>query len=407
VDPVFASPDAWERALWLGRARAAGARIVRINLSWAAAAPSAPATPADPADPAYRWTAVDDAVRDSAERGLRVLLTLGSAPRWAEGPRRPRAARPGSWRPDPEAYGHFAEAAARRYSGAYPDPGRPGGTLPAVRAWQAWNEPNLASYLAPQWRRVGGRFVDAAAGRYRSLLRALYRGVKSVSRRNLVVTAGTAPYGDPRPGGSRIMPVRFWRDLLCLREADLRATACGPPARFDVLAHHPYAVGGPRRRALNADDVAVPDMRKLARLLGPAVRQGRALPRRRKRLWVTELSWDSRPPDRFGVPTRRHARWLAEAFDALRRQDVDTVLWFQVRDQAPVPSFAATNQSGLYLRSGAPKPARRAFARESEPRGAPGAAGAILQWGGTSYETFTKPPVIRRSHAHADVDLPG
>jgi len=41
---------------------------------------------------------------------------------------------------------------------------------------------------------------------------------------------------------------------------------------------------------------------------------------------------------------------------------VDTVLWFQVRDQAPRPSYAASSQSGVMLRDGRPKPARRAFA---------------------------------------------
>jgi hypothetical protein len=56
-----------------------------------------------------------------------------------------------------------------------------------------------------------------------------------------------------------------------------------------------------------------------------------------------------------------HARWLAEALYVLWRQGADTVLWFQVRDQAPRPSYAATSQSGILRRDGRPKPARRAF----------------------------------------------
>jgi hypothetical protein len=40
---------------------------------------------------------------------------------------------------------------------------------------------------------------------------------------------------------------------------------------------------------------------------------------------------------------------------------VDTIIWFQIRDQAPEPDFASTYQSGLYLRSGRPKLAQRAF----------------------------------------------
>jgi hypothetical protein len=131
---------------------------------------------------------------------------------------------------------------------------------------------------------------------------------------------------------------------------------------FDVLAHHPYAIGGPRRKALNRDDVALPDVHKLTSLVKAAVRNGRALPHRAKRYWVTEVSWDSSPPDPQGVPAARQARWLADAFYVLWKQGVDTVFWFQVRDQPPIPSYAASYQSGVYLLNGKPKPSQRAFA---------------------------------------------
>jgi hypothetical protein len=180
------------------------------------------------------------------------------------------------------------------------------------------------------------------------MLNAFFAGVRRAQPRALVVTAGTAPFGDPGTG-ARMPPARFVRELL------------RRPARFDVLAHHPYSVGGPFRRALNRDDVSLPDLAKLTRPLRAAERAGRALPRARKRLWVTEVSWDSRPPDPDGVPARVHARWLAQAFYVLWRQGVDTVLWFQVRDQAPRPSYAATSQSGVLRRDGRPKVARRAF----------------------------------------------
>jgi hypothetical protein len=151
--------------------------------------------------------------------------------------------------------------------------------------------------------------------------------------------------------------------MLCLRASGkrLRATSCPQPARFDVLAHHPYSVGFPRRRALNADDVSIPDMGKLTRLLRAAERTGGALPRKRHRLWVTEVSYDSSPPDPDGVPAEQHARYLEEAFYLLWRQGVDTITWFQIRDQLPLPSYAATNQSGVYFDDGRPKPAQRAF----------------------------------------------
>ena len=113
-----------------------------------------------------------------------------------------------------------------------------------------------------------------APAHYRRMLSAFYRGVKSVRPAALVVTAGTAPFGDPGVGGHRIMPARFVRELLCLRRSRrrLRGTSCPAPARFDVLSHHPYSVGSPRRKALNADDVSIPDLGKLTRLLRAAER---------------------------------------------------------------------------------------------------------------------------------------
>jgi len=253
----------------------------------------------------------------------------------------------------------YGAALARRYSGSFPDPARPGQTLPQVKAFQVWNEPNLNVYLNPQWKGRRAYSPDL----YRRMLTAFYRGVKSVISAPLVITAGTAPFGDPRPGGNRIMPARFVREMLCLRRSSgrLRTSSCPQPARFDVLSHHPYSVGRPTRKALNPDDVSIPDIGKLTRLLRFAERKRRALPRKRHRMWVTEASYDSSPPDPDGVPQTTHARWLAETFYLLWRQRVDTITWFQVRDQAPVPSFAATNQSGVYFRDGRPKLAAAAF----------------------------------------------
>jgi hypothetical protein len=195
------------------------------------------------------------------------------------------------------------------------------------------------------------------------MLNGFYRGAKSVDRGALVVTAGTAPFGDPQVGGERIQPARFWRELLCLRRSKgtLRGSACPSPARFDIFSHHPYSVGRPRRKALNADDVSIPDLGKLTTLLRAAEGKNRALPRKRHPVWVTEISYDSKPPDPDGVAQATHARWLQEAFYLLWRQGVHTITWLHIRDQLPVPSFAASNQSGVFLNDGQPKLAAQAF----------------------------------------------
>jgi hypothetical protein len=328
-DGGFASGDASR----LDDATRVGSQTIRLPVSWEGIARTRPAAPRDPADPAYRWAGIDAAVAAAQGRGLQVVLSLDRAPTWAEGSgvRKPGILT-GSWKPSPSATGAFVEAAARRY--------------PSIRYVQLWNEPNLEKYLAPQW----SRNKPFAPRRYRQMLNAAYAGLQRAGTGAKLVTAGAAPYGDPDRNGRRIMPARFWRGVFART------------VRFDILSHHPYAVGGPRRRALNRDDVAIPDMHKLTRLTRRAVAAGKLLPRKRKRFWVTEMSWDSKPPDPYGVPGMTQARWLADAFFVLWKQGVDTVLWYQTRDQAPEPSYAATLQSGVFFRDGSPKPSATAFA---------------------------------------------
>ena len=358
TDTTFATPGG---AVWLQRSAAAGAGIVRIDVGWPVS--DAVRRPVgfnarNPADPHYDFTQDDAAIKAAAADGLRVLAVFTGAPRWARGTRSPGGRVAGSWRPDPQAVGDYGIALATRYSGRYPDPAAPGHMLPRVAALQVWNEPNLSLYLSPQWS--GGRAVAPVL--YRRMLNAVYRGVKAVDPHALVVAAGTAPFGDP-PGGQRLPPVDFWRDLLCLTQAGagLQAARCPDPVHFDVFAHHPYSVGSPTASALEPDDVSIPDLGKLTRLVQAAERVGTVLPREAHPLWITEVSYDSRPPDPQGVPILEQARWLEQTLAELWREGAQAVFWNQVGDQPPIPSYGATAQSGVYYLGGRPKPALTAF----------------------------------------------
>ena len=119
-DPVLTSDSAATRALWVPRAVGEGAGIVRVAVFWSDVAPvTRPQgfAPANPASTGYNWTPIDAAVRDLSSHGLTVLISISSAPTWAEGSDQPASATPGSWRPDPAQYASFAEAAALRYDG--------------------------------------------------------------------------------------------------------------------------------------------------------------------------------------------------------------------------------------------------------------------------------------------------
>jgi hypothetical protein len=362
-----AQPD---RGIALQHARAAGASIVRLTFFWRNIEHNAPPNAAAAVDPSWNgfdWSFPDAAIRDAVAAGLTPLFEVNGAPNWAEGPGRPPVSPifpGGTWRPDAGAFQAFAQAAATRYSGRFPDPENPGSFLPRVRYWQGWNEPNLNGFLSPQWTQVGNSFVPASPGIYRALLNGWYRGVKAADPTNVVVTAGTSPFGDLKRGGIRMPPAMFWRQVFCLNgRHSLRKFACpDSPVMFDVLAHHPYPVGPPRRHAPNPDDVTLADWSRLTVPLKAGLRQGTVAPKGPKQLWATEFSWDTNPPDPDGIPGTVQGRYMEGAFSELRSEGVSVALWFLMRDQAPVPNFASTLQSGIFFRApnvaqDAPKPA--------------------------------------------------
>jgi hypothetical protein len=322
---------------------AAQAGVVRIPVDWRSIAPPSPRAGFDassPADPSYRFEAIDAAVRAAASAGLEPLLAVSHAPAFAEAPDRWPYAYPGSWDPSPAALEAFASALARRYDGSFPDPQNPARALPRVTLLQAWNEPNLARYLEPQWVTDGERWIAFSPLLYRNMLNAFYAGVKAVAPTDTVIAAGLAPDGD-RAGVGRLAPVTFLRVLLCLpsgsgspprpsRGGSHRrrgsTSACVAPAHFDVLAFHPLSVGDPDRAAPSALDVAVADAAKLEDLLTAAERLRTIRPVGLKPLWVTELNWESAPAP-AGVAPSLQALWISRALHRLWVAGVGLATW--------------------------------------------------------------------------------
>jgi hypothetical protein len=356
---------------WMPRTIATGAGIALLEIDWASVEPRPPAAgfdPTNPAAPNYSFGYVDAIVRQFAGTGIAPAFLVTDAPRWAEAPGGPSELEAaGAWEPNAAAFGQLATALARRYSGSYPDPGSIGRALPRVRYYQAWAEANFSIHLAPQWINQGGAWVPASPGIYRNMLNAFYAGIKSAHPDNVVISTGTGPYGDDpgpydpaNPQHNRMRPVEFVRNMLCLHGQALRAMSCPNPAHFDVLAHDPYDFSSPTTPAVLPDDASAPDIGKLGRVANRAVRLGLAQPRTHKRLWVTEFSWDSNPPNPSAISLATQARWLEQAFYVYWREGVDTAVWYLVRDQACC-AYNTSYYSGLYFRNGAPKPAAEAY----------------------------------------------
>jgi hypothetical protein len=347
-DGILLSSDPTIRSFAVSRARAAGATIFRIPVDWRGRTNSGAPASGDLVGQTYHLAAVDAAVRDAVAAGLQPLLVVSRAPGFAEAQPRWPYAYPGSWSPNPLAFKEFAELLARRYSGTFPDPLAPGQALPQVRLFQAWNEPNLSRYLAPQWIGVNDHWSAFSPAIYRQLLNAFYAGVKSVDPNDVVVAAGVAPSGD-RAGAGRVAPLLFLNELFCLDSHGRRVPGCGEPAHFDALAYHPLSFRSPDTPAASSQDVSIADAAKITTLLRRAERMRTVLPATAKAVWVTELDWESAPQARRGVPPRLQGTWISRALHRLWVAHVQLVDWHFLVDPYPALTLALPNGGSVQV----------------------------------------------------------
>jgi hypothetical protein len=237
-----------------------------------------------------------------------------------------------------------------------------------VANWEAWNEPNIG----PSALKAG------AAAWYRELVNRFAAVVHSVHSDNVVIAGSTSPFETT----NAIAPLHFMRDLLCIAGGEKPRPTCSNRTHFDVWAHHPYTSGGPTHQAVRGDDVSIGDLPEMRRILDAALRAHHVISNRKVRFWVTEFSWDTKPPDPKGVPLGLQTRWTAEALYRMWSAGVSLVTWFRIRDD---PSATSYYQSGLYFRGSSvakdwPKPTFHAF---RFPFVAFGSGDRVFVWGRT------------------------
>jgi polysaccharide biosynthesis protein PslG len=183
-DEVLADLDAMQSS---------GARWVRLDFPWRLV---------ERQEGTRDWSALDRIVEASAERDLKVLALLAYTPEWAR-----RDCDTDKCPPDdPGRFADFAAAAAERYG---PD---------RVQAWQVWNEPNIASFWAP----------EPDVERYAALLTRAVAALRGERPEAFVVSGGLAP-AVTQPG--HVAPLEFLAQL----------TALGALRDVDALGWHPYS----------------------------------------------------------------------------------------------------------------------------------------------------------------------
>jgi hypothetical protein len=364
----------------LDEAKALGADVIRANVIWAKFAPS-PSSKRKPRGftgkdaakyPAGTFDILDSFVSGAQARGMQVLLTpTGPIPAWASrcgGSLKNRRV----CKPNPQLFGSFVRALGKRYT--------------TVKMWSIWNEPNLRSWLSPQYEVVGSQAVQRSANLYRALASSAIAGLRGTGHRDAQIWLGeTAPLGDdpsgcstrrslrvPRRCAGRILktsPETFLRGVFCLKTSGKRLTGtesrdqrCGGYKRLRVTgyAHHPYTRGGsrPPLSRTNPGEITIGTSSRLSRLLDRAARAKRIpanLP-----IHYTEHGWQTNPPDQlFGVTYDQQSEYINQSdWIAYNNARVHTVAQYKVVDDENIGSGF---QMGLKLLDGERKPAYDAY----------------------------------------------
>ena len=189
----------------LDEAKALGADVIRANVIWSRFAPSANSkkkpkgfdgkNPA--AYPAGAFGMLDSFVAGAQARGMEVLLTAtGPIPAWASRCGKGSVATLRTCKPDSKLFGAFVRALGTRY--------------PTVKKWSIWNEPNLRSWLSPQYEAKGSQAVQTSAYLYRQLAASAIAGLRATGHRARPDLAG-------RDRAARRRPVRLQRPALAAR----------------------------------------------------------------------------------------------------------------------------------------------------------------------------------------------
>jgi len=193
--------SAEERRNALDRLAAAGIEWVRLRIDWGEI---------EPEPGAFDWGHTDALLSAVAAVGLEPVVVLDGSPAWARHRLDVGAANAPLAPPeDPRAFAPFAAAFAQRYA-------------PRVRAYQIWDEPNIA----PHW---GNHRIDPVG--YTQLLKVGAEAIRAVDGDAIILAAALAPTADR--GHTAIDEVYFLQ----------RMVGAGAAPYMDAIAIQPFGFG--------------------------------------------------------------------------------------------------------------------------------------------------------------------
>lgn len=292
----------------------------------------------EPQPGVFHWGRIDQQVGFLAGNGMSPLLVFVGGVQWATHSSNPgvpplKGSALQSWKT-------FVKTAVNRYKrGGDYWTSHPALDAHPAKAYQIWNEPNLAKYFA---KKSNPKKIVAHAPRaYGKFAKKTGKAISSADRHSKVVLAGLSA----TPKQKSLRAEKFIKKALRVRKLT---------KHFDAAALHPYA---PRVKKFKE---RVSEFRH-------AMNKGGA---KKKEIWLTEVGWGSKN-NRQGLNKglSGQAKILKQSFKQTlkkrKKWKIEHVFWFDWRDP---PSGATTgcsfcSSAGLLRNDGSAKPAYKKFKR--------------------------------------------
>lgn len=343
--------------------KSAGVQTVRTYAQWNHVAPNGASQTMPAGDLAsqsfYDFSGPDYRLNQIESQGLSTTLVItGPGPVWAS--KTPSRGN-GAYRPRADLFGKFVEAVVKRYGSR-------------VDKYIIWNEPNVATWLQPQYS-CSSSCKSVAPDIYRELARVGYSTVKANDPTAKVAIGTTSPKGDPKAYSSNATtpPLDFLRRMGCVNKSYARVKDGGcasfKPVTGDVLAYHPHSSKyAPSYKSANPSDARMGDISRLTTTIDKLTKLGRVKVNGASRfpLWFDEYAYETNPPDKLlGISLSNQLAWAQWGWWIASRNPRVQMLahyeWFDELLKDNGASQFAAWQSGLYKVDGSAKPLAQAF----------------------------------------------